>query len=158
MNSLLAAVSASLRANRIFVFSSYSASKASSEACPWLSIMRLRAKYDSADSSMPPDATAIRSRLASRCERIWTSVPSSRTDSTSSGASPVREVSSSVMPAPRVGPVRGPIDDNYWAWMSMVGLIHVIRRVTNPMMLSMTDFVAGYVSNNAHRLHLDPDE
>lgn len=120
--------------------------------------MRLRAKYDSADSSMPPDATAIRSRLASRCERIWTSVPSSRTDSTSSGASPVREASSSVMPAPRVGPVRGPIDDNYWAWMSMVGLIHVIRRVTNPMMLSMTDFVAGYVSNNAHRLNLDPDE
>lgn len=40
----------------------------------------------------------------------------------------------------------------------MVGLIHVIRRVTNPMMLSMIDFVAGYVSNNAHRLNLDPDE
>lgn len=54
--------------------------------------------------------------------------------------------------------VRGPIDENYWAWMSMVGLIHVIRRVTNPMMLSMIDFVAGYVSNNAHRLNLDPDE
>ena len=38
--------------------------------------------------------------------------------------------------------VRGPIDDNYWSWMAMVGLIHVIRRVTNPMMLAMAEFVA----------------
>jgi len=50
--------------------------------------------------------------------------------------------------------VRGPIDDDYWAWMAMVGLTHVVRRVTNPMMLAMADFVADYVSSHSYRLRL----
>lgn len=49
---------------------------------------------------------------------------------------------------------RGPIDDDYWAWMAMVGLTHVVRRVTNPMMLAMADYVADFVSTNSHRLQL----
>lgn len=53
---------------------------------------------------------------------------------------------------------RGPIDDEYWAWMAMVGLTHVVRRVTNPMMLSMADFVASYVAANSYRLHLPESE
>ncbi len=53
---------------------------------------------------------------------------------------------------------RGPIDHSYWSWMAMVGLIHVIRRVTNPMMLAMTQFVAGYLSRNADKLNLPDDE
>lgn len=54
--------------------------------------------------------------------------------------------------------VRGPIDDNYWSWMAMVGLIHVIRRVTNPMMLAMAEFVADFVAANQGRLGLPPEE
>lgn len=54
--------------------------------------------------------------------------------------------------------VRGPIDANYWAWMAMVGLIHVIRRVTNPMMLAMAEYVARFVADNAHRLGLSESE
>jgi hypothetical protein len=50
--------------------------------------------------------------------------------------------------------VRGPIDDEYWAWMAMVGLTHVVRRVTNPMMLAMADYVADYVGTNSYRLQL----
>lgn len=49
---------------------------------------------------------------------------------------------------------RGPIDDDYWAWMAMVGLTHVVRRVTNPMMLAMADYVAEFVSTNSYRLQL----
>lgn len=41
--------------------------------------------------------------------------------------------------------VTGPHDDSYFAWMAMVGLVHVIRDVPNPMMLAMSDFVARAV-------------
>lgn len=54
--------------------------------------------------------------------------------------------------------VTGPIDDDYWAWMALVGLTHVIRRVTNPMMLGMAEYVARFVSENAHRLDVPADE
>ncbi len=53
---------------------------------------------------------------------------------------------------------RGPIDEEYFAWMAMVGLVHVLRRVTNPMMLAMADFVAGFVADNASRITPDPAE
>ncbi|MGF1646372.1 MAG: protoglobin domain-containing protein [Kineosporiaceae bacterium] len=33
------------------------------------------------------------------------------------------------------------VDDDYFAWMAMVGLAHVLREVTNPMMLAMTDHI-----------------
>ncbi len=54
--------------------------------------------------------------------------------------------------------VRGPLDDDYWAWMAMVGLAHVARKVTNPMMLAMADFVAAFIGSNTHRLDLSEED
>lgn len=54
--------------------------------------------------------------------------------------------------------LRGPIDDQYWSWMAMVGLIHVIRRVSNPMMLAMAEYVARFVGEQSHRLGLSEQE
>ncbi len=45
--------------------------------------------------------------------------------------------------------VEGPHDDDYFAWMAMVGLVHVIRGVSNPMMLGMSDFVSRAVEELA---------
>lgn len=42
--------------------------------------------------------------------------------------------------------VNGPIDDNYFGWMAMVGLVHVVRHVENPMMIAMADFMANFVT------------
>ncbi|MFN3265782.1 MAG: protoglobin domain-containing protein [Deinococcales bacterium] len=42
--------------------------------------------------------------------------------------------------------VATPIDDQYFAWMAMVGLVHVVRKVENPMMLAMCNFVASFVA------------
>ena len=54
--------------------------------------------------------------------------------------------------------VRGPLDDDYWAWMALVGLTHVVRRVTNPMMLAMTGFVAQFVETNSDALPVPQTE
>lgn len=53
--------------------------------------------------------------------------------------------------------VRGPLDDDYWAWMALVGLTHVIRRVNNPMMLAMANFVAQFVESS-ESLEISDDE
>ena len=53
--------------------------------------------------------------------------------------------------------VTGPHDDAYFAWMAMVGLVHVIRDVPNPMMLAMSDLVARALENAA-REALPADE
>ncbi|WP_084626874.1 protoglobin domain-containing protein [Pseudoclavibacter soli] len=45
--------------------------------------------------------------------------------------------------------VNGPLTDSYFNWMAMVGLVHVLRGVTNPMMLSMGDHVAEVVAQQA---------
>lgn len=37
--------------------------------------------------------------------------------------------------------VHGPRDDAFWDWMTFVGLIHVVRRVKNPMMIAAWSFV-----------------
>lgn len=37
--------------------------------------------------------------------------------------------------------VEGPRDDNFWDWMTFVGLIHVVRRVKNPMMIGAWSFI-----------------
>jgi hypothetical protein len=42
--------------------------------------------------------------------------------------------------------VHGPHDDTYFAWMAMVGLVHVARGVTNSMMLAMTDITVSVVT------------
>lgn len=41
--------------------------------------------------------------------------------------------------------VNGPIDLDYFGWMAMIGLIHVVRKVENPMMLAMSSFVTDFV-------------
>jgi hypothetical protein len=45
--------------------------------------------------------------------------------------------------------VIGPVNDQYFAWMALVGLVHVMRNVSNPMMLAMADFVARFVAEKA---------
>jgi hypothetical protein len=53
--------------------------------------------------------------------------------------------------------VNGPLDDDYFAWMALVGLVHVIREVSNPMMLAMADHVGGVVATKAADLDLDDE-
>lgn len=47
--------------------------------------------------------------------------------------------------------VTGPVDSGYFAWMAAVGLAHVFRAVTNPMMLAMADLIAAFVREQAFR-------
>ena len=54
--------------------------------------------------------------------------------------------------------VIGPLDEEYFAWMAMVGLIHVSRKVTNPMMLSMAAFVQSFVAEKAQTLPIERAE
>jgi hypothetical protein len=48
--------------------------------------------------------------------------------------------------------VSGPLDDDYFAWMASIGLAHVLRGVTNPMMLAMTDHLVMFVFDNLPRI------
>lgn len=41
--------------------------------------------------------------------------------------------------------VKGPFNNEFWDWMTFVGLVHVKRRVKNPMMLSAWGFVMNEV-------------
>ncbi len=50
----------------------------------------------------------------------------------------------------------GPLDDQYFAWMAMVGLVHVIRNVSNPMMLAMTDHTVAFVTEQVQLSELEP--
>jgi len=47
--------------------------------------------------------------------------------------------------------VEGPFNAQYFAWQTLVGLVHVKRRVTNAMMAAMWGFVVGYVAQEAER-------
>jgi phytoene dehydrogenase-like protein len=51
--------------------------------------------------------------------------------------------------------VLGPLDDEYFAWMAMVGLVHVARGVSNPMMLSMASFVTSFVADKVAGMRLE---
>ncbi|HEX2807942.1 MAG TPA: protoglobin domain-containing protein [Kineosporiaceae bacterium] len=51
--------------------------------------------------------------------------------------------------------VIGPLDDGYFDWMAMVGLVHVIRGVTNPMMLAMAEFTVTFVAGKAAEADID---
>lgn len=33
--------------------------------------------------------------------------------------------------------IRGPFNDQYWEWQALVGLVHIKRKVKNPMMIGM---------------------
>lgn len=54
--------------------------------------------------------------------------------------------------------VAEPLDGSYWSWMALAGLVHVARHVGNPMMLSMTEFVAAFVAERIGDLVDDPAE
>ncbi len=47
--------------------------------------------------------------------------------------------------------VEGPFNAQYFAWQTLVGLVHVKRRVTNAMMTAMWGFVTRYVAQEAER-------
>lgn len=51
----------------------------------------------------------------------------------------------------------GPFDQEYWEWQAYVGLIHYIRRITNPMMIAMWDWVLVQVEEHA-TAELPPEE
>ena len=53
--------------------------------------------------------------------------------------------------------VSKPIDDDYYRWMTLVGVVHIRRRVKNPMMLSMIGYVTETVSKRAQD-ELDMDD
>lgn len=45
--------------------------------------------------------------------------------------------------------VDGPIDERFWDWMTYVGLVHVMRKVKNPMMLSVWGHIFQLIVNKA---------
>jgi hypothetical protein len=45
--------------------------------------------------------------------------------------------------------VGAPVDLAYYRWMCLVGIVHIRRRVTNPMMLSMLQVVSEHVVTRA---------
>ena len=53
--------------------------------------------------------------------------------------------------------VTGPWDDDYLARMALVGLMHVAKRVTNPMMLAASDHVVQLVADASVAFGI-PDE
>jgi len=46
--------------------------------------------------------------------------------------------------------VRGPHDDKFFAWLAFVGPVHVIRQVSNPMMLAMLDYLVIFIMKKFH--------
>ncbi|WP_457627269.1 protoglobin domain-containing protein [Oceanithermus sp.] len=41
--------------------------------------------------------------------------------------------------------VNGPHDDEFFAWLAFVGPVHVVRQVSNPMMLAMLDHLVIFI-------------
>jgi len=41
--------------------------------------------------------------------------------------------------------VNGPHDDKFFAWLAFVGPVHVVRQVSNPMMLAMLDYLVLFI-------------
>ena len=41
--------------------------------------------------------------------------------------------------------VNGPHDDKFFAWLAFVGPVHVVRQVSNPMMLAMLDYMVLFI-------------
>ena len=50
--------------------------------------------------------------------------------------------------------IQGPRDDRYFGWLAMVGLLHVVRGVSNPMMIAMADHIGAVVAQRAHEAEL----
>ncbi len=45
--------------------------------------------------------------------------------------------------------VDGPRNDQFWDWMTFVGLVHVVRKVKNPMMISAWGYIEDEVAQRA---------
>lgn len=54
--------------------------------------------------------------------------------------------------------VRGPFDDDYWAWMALIGLTQVVRRISNPMIVSMANFLSSSIAARADRITGEEEE
>lgn len=54
--------------------------------------------------------------------------------------------------------LEGPLDESYFAWMAEVGLVHLHRRVSNAMMVSMAGFVLAFVTEKVGELGLERAE
>jgi hypothetical protein len=52
--------------------------------------------------------------------------------------------------------IDGPIDHQYMLWMTFVGVVHIRRRVKNPMMVSAMTVISDHVHQRA-RAELDAD-
>jgi len=48
--------------------------------------------------------------------------------------------------------VKGPHDDEFFAWLAYVGPVHVVRGVTNPMMLAMVGYLIEFVREKTRGL------
>ena len=46
--------------------------------------------------------------------------------------------------------VEGPVDEEYWAWQAYVGLLHVKRVVTNPVMMAQAFLIKNVVRRNVN--------
>jgi len=46
--------------------------------------------------------------------------------------------------------IEGPVDEDYWAWQAYVGLLHVKRVVTNPMMVAQAFLIENVVRRNVN--------
>jgi hypothetical protein len=53
--------------------------------------------------------------------------------------------------------VSGPFDAQYWDWQVLVGLVHVKRKVKNPMMIAMWGWILNFLRQEAAR-HLPQDQ
>jgi hypothetical protein len=49
--------------------------------------------------------------------------------------------------------IEGPVDEDYWAWQAYVGLVHVKRVVTTPMMVGQ-----AFLIENVVRRHVNEPE
>lgn len=47
--------------------------------------------------------------------------------------------------------IDGPIDDQFWDWMTFVGLVHVVRKVKNPMMIAAWGYLEEEILLRASR-------
>jgi hypothetical protein len=50
------------------------------------------------------------------------------------------------------------VGEGYFAWMAYVGLVHVVRKVENPMMLAMANFVVEFVKEKVERFRREEEE
>ncbi len=54
--------------------------------------------------------------------------------------------------------VNGPFNDEYWAWQTYVGLLHIKRGVSNPMMMSMWSWILDYLNKELAQAGLSETE